>query len=264
MTRRLKQLLALVLAVGLLVLGALLPRAAGAVLDRKTQGRLQYAQIGAVELNVQAAREALPILSKLRLLASSGYFLPYPVDRAAMTEEEVRKAAIEALAPYIKAELICCDVSLLDFGCEPKVIYSDISPEEYNIYWDVWFYGSVDDVYHNVSLTLDDETGMLVLIDYNHNPTGDNYGGEEVYQPEKAQIFAELFFDGLGEGLLGEFLGCEDTGYSLLWRWGDAKDGEYCIEFCAHGNDTSGAFYLHVYRSADPVSAENDSPLMQP
>ena len=181
-----------------------------------------------------------------------------------MTVEEVQEAAIEALSPYIKAELICCDVSLLDFGCEPKVIYSDIFPEEYNIYWDVWFYGSVDDVYHNVSLTLDDETGMLVLINYNHNPTGDEYSGEVVYQPEKAQIFAEIFFDGLGEALLGEFLGCEDTGYSLLWRWGDAKDGEYSIEFNAHGNDVSGTFYLCVYRSADPVSAENDSPLMQP
>lgn len=248
--RKLKNGLILLLAVAVIACGGALPMAVSALWDRATGNQIQYGEMAAVTLSLGLHQSNLPLLGKLSLL----YCTAVQIDQsqASMTEEQVMEAVKADLAPYQDAGLICCDLDSLSFECAADYDYDVLNPERHCVFWRVNISGSVDGQKHTGFLILDDETGKILTIDYNHRANND-FGYEVEYHPENLEPFCSIYFDSWDNSIFSweslNIARAEDSEYSRVYRWGDEVYGQINMEFILYcsGDDSAGGFYNYIY-----------------
>lgn len=192
--KKLKIFLLLLLTAALLLGCAVLPKAA-AWLQDKAAGTVHYADLQPVylELGSEApeTEPAFNILEKLSIIQQS-YMFPLTSGSMRMTEEEVMAAAMEQLQPYFDSGFI----SESDFPYYMPAATIAMSADQLGTYVKFWTVNLVNenDPYRSVFLHLDDETGKILLIQY--ETTTENFYKEN--QQWVLEEVAAFFFQGLG------------------------------------------------------------------
>ena len=235
--RKVKLALLLVLTAAVLVGGAALPHLMAAVTDSRASGKVSYAPVQTVELELDAngAEEAADMMAKLALYDAM-YTIPLDLAAAQMTQEQVIAAAQNELQPYVDAGLM----EWCDFDYVMTEFYAAIDPfdpDQTNTFWGVTL-SLQEKPYTSVFLHLDDETGKILYLTY--TTQGRDFSAEE--QAVVLELFPSIYFDALGLGESAEYLRVNGllssynlggAGISCAYTFGTVEYGEVMMEFCA-------------------------------
>lgn len=236
--RKIKILIVLAFTAGILICGAFFPRFVAATQDTGINHGFYFAQIQSVQLEI---REKMPGLGKLSLMQYRNMAILLTQEETSMTEEEVRAAAMDALAPYFDCELIPYFEDE-NFQCRPYMIQNPNDPQHYGIFW-TCFFSQIGGRF--VYLYIDDETGAIVDIQYAGE---EQITYEESETKERMQLLCEVFFESLGitdyqehaatvhanevvdhEGMIGDTI-------QTAFLFEDAEYGEVKVEFYSFGS----------------------------
>ncbi len=252
--RILKYSIALLLTVVFLVAGALLPTAVVSALDRSALGQVGHADIASVELTLAEQREPMSIDEKLALMQiAMKVDIGFDVieNKAKMTEEEVLQATDIALAPYYDAGLLADKDRELS-QCQPFLYYDRNDLETNAILWEVTL--TENGAYERLAVVIDDDTGTLLHISCYAEETV----FEEKERPKAAELFAEIYFDGVGwtevadyweeHGLVEQFEVSESGSYCIRYTFGDVLYGELAFEFYANRAASICIFLILIFR----------------
>lgn len=184
---KVKNVLAVLLTVLLLVGGSLLPVAAARMQDKTTTNVAQYENIEALQLRLEEEALSMTYQEKMFLLMH-GEGTEITDEKMKIKEERVMEAAYGALTPYVD----------LFFGgsfdndyveCYPVMVYDGTDPSRYAYYWHVIL--SLDMSFEDtVSLVLDDETGKALALEL----IDPQMYIEEAYMPELQYTLAATYF----------------------------------------------------------------------
>lgn len=232
-----KNIILLLLATATLVLGAVLP---GVVAAWQDEGHgVSFAPISAVELELR--QDGLTLGERIAILSDPSTTTEIPEGMAERTSEEILDLAAEQLMAYQKAGLILSpdlDVHTQTFSCVPwmAIYYGDVTRN--CVYWAlrIQFDGEEMPLY----LTIDDETGIILAIQYEDSKTGYYLDGEtDYFDPEiSMDTLREVYLAELGEEFTEhepsyvetEALGAPYGQYCQL-SWGETLYGECRIAF---------------------------------
>lgn len=180
-----------------------------------------------------------------KLAVLCGQWLDITPEQTAMTEEGVRRAAMDGLKPYAQLGLLPVEYESLSFFCQPYLTYSVEAPEVMNIIWDVSISNRDYEDLHSIGLVIDDETGAVLRSSfYAAGVFGDRNISSDV------SAVASVYLDAIGlntpaeERLSGEG-----------WAWErytvyDAKDAVNSIAWVECNMDTDG-FQIKIYNDAE-------------
>lgn len=194
----------LILVAALIIAGAFLPKITGAVLDISTNEKSDSAPMQSLELAFSKDNQREPRYMLRRLaLEQNKLAVPIAPDQAAMTEDEVYAAVEEGMEAYVDANVFEW-FEVTSRGAEPYLAVDFDKKSNNAIVWDVT-YSSDSEPYHYLILSIDDETGKIIFINYDTNGD-DKY---RYYDPEDQYLMME--------GLVGAFLSPLDlTSYESL------------------------------------------------
>lgn len=242
--RKFKQFLLLLLSVGVLALGWLLPTIAAWLQDHYNTNVVQYQNIDALELELHDPEDSLGFLGKLSL-QSEGQRIDIPEEQASIPSDELYGIVMDRLVPYQEAGLIYGDLSEFSYYAIPMALYSTTRIGEHAIFWTVDLSLRLDDeLYYYINLTIDDSDGQIISIScHNCNPDGYIFDDPELRQ-EMLETFYRVYVEARAEDLLlssGEY---ERSGMEyneemlpsdhINLRWGDLVYGEITLTFAIH------------------------------
>ncbi len=233
-----KQPLLLLLAAGLVLLGGMLPRLAGAIQDSNTIGKVKYHLMEEVHLENNASSATLNMRQKLSLLSGYQESMQLPDSMAAMSKEELLQVVNDALDDYQSAGLI---PATLQEVTGKNVVYAapflnswDAEKAWSNVFWSVDFTDQDEGYY---SFIVDDETATICSMNYSVG-----YKPRDAWDLEgQMEALARVYLEGLGK----EFERYEPAGIArqAVWAegapafltaslsWGDLLFGERTISF---------------------------------
>lgn len=163
--RKLKNSMVLLLCLGLLVLGAAIPYLAAWITDSMEADSPVFAQMESIQLNLEAERQELTMPEKLGLMLV-GDSLPVTEDETRLMESDLHAIVFELMAPFQAQGLLPePDNDYLD--ASSVLLYDMEDPTSYVVVWYVLL--SFDSISGDtLTLTIDDETGLLLSADYIH------------------------------------------------------------------------------------------------
>ena len=219
----------IILAVLLLLAGAMLPGIAAAVMDSHAEASYRPMQSASLDISRETP---LAALEKLRLVQN---VVDIDASQAAMTEEEVFSAAEAGLQPYIDAGLFQW-FQPDNQSAAAKLAVDPADPSHHLVCWTVT-YISKQAPQRTLLLDIEDATGQILSISYN---CYDSFTMEGVWERNKKTLdaFSAIFFSGLG---------MTAPEYALLERDGGVSVARYVfpeggqIDLYAEGG---GAFYV--------------------
>lgn len=247
-----KAVLALILALVLIGAGAFLPRIAGATLDRSVSDKIQFAEIGDVQL--EFVQSDMPMEEILGILCKGTHSVEVPSDLASHSASDIQRLAQQAISHYQEAGLIphSIDVTADTHTCVPQLHYQQSSSRKSNIFWNLILEPS--DNSWRLEMVLDDRTGSLCSINYDYHWGPEDAAAESLYEDWEAMLlnFRDLFLRDLGDAFVE--LSTEDIsgeiGYSVgedytstTVTWADTIKGECHIVFYIHGSAFNTIFY---------------------
>lgn len=192
--RELKNLLILLITLGLLVLGANLPGLVAALQDSATAGSAGYSDIQPVSLDLSGERRYLSPVEKLRLLGQYNN-IPITAGQAAMTEDDVYATVIAQMDRYAAAGIFEW-FEMTSQMAQPFLCVDPQDPSRYNIFWTVTLVNEKEP-FQSLIVDMDDETGTICAIRYDLYGTYDVNGvWERSYQVLDA--VATVYLNGLG------------------------------------------------------------------
>ncbi len=206
--RKTRIFLALLLAVGFLVLGAMLPGMVTDMLDQSRYKTPVTAPMEAVELELRDG-QTMDVLERLVLHSRMQNVLIEP-DDASMTEQEVYITVDALLQEYEKAGLI--QRFAPDFSwAEPHLAIDPKDTSRYGIFW-VVSYSTGKNPYKSMLVHLDDATGKILAIQCSGN--AQTFEGPQEQMQEAVYTFRDLYMTQLGleQSQLEEFLVSRDEG----------------------------------------------------
>lgn len=165
---RWKTLLALVLSVLTVLLGALLPSLTGTLQDRLDSGRIGYAQVS--EIHLEFDNSGMTLREKLALLSGLTSTMQVSTDMTAHTTAEIWQIAMETAEAYRQAGLIPTKLSASDIAyCIPMMAYwapnDSMSQIHSNIFWELSIAdGAGGD--NALTMMIDDRTGTVCTLSY--------------------------------------------------------------------------------------------------
>lgn len=230
--RKLLTLLILLVCVGLIAAGAVLPRMVGQMQDSRTIGIPSYEAISPLYLSVQ---DAEPSIAQLAMLANADSIIEVFEDNASMSWSEAEDAVYAALEFYFQCGLIhpftptstdarCMFVSVPDF------------PELSGIIWSVTLVQDSEEGYYCLDLALDDKTGCLLFINYTQSDPMEGVSPEDTLLNLGWLYFTDLGIPEYGafpmEELTDPYWG--ENALARRYRLGDVNYGEVVVD-------------LHVY-----------------
>lgn len=220
--RKLKYALAILLAIVILVACALLPGTVASIQDNLMNRKVNYREMDSVQLNFTEEKRFISLLGKLALLQTGEIYRIRPQE-ATLTEEEIKTLLSLELRLYLDSGLIPCNFEDFQVTLTPALACSTTDPEQYAVVWWVSM-AVVEEPYDHVDLLLDDQTGVILYINYEAGyPL---FSREEL--SDRMDTFASVYFHALGlipfsqEELYlnGEPLGCrflfEDGQYDVI------------------------------------------------
>lgn len=248
-----KAILALILALLLIIAGALLPQIVGNVIDASLSNKIQFAD--ASDIQLEFVQSDMPMEEILGILCKSTHSVEVPADLAVHTTGEIQQLARQVISHYQEANLIphSIDTGADIRSCTPLLHYQESSTRKSNIFWHLIF--EPTDNSWRLEIVLDDRTGGLCSVNYAYRVVPDYVGtADPIYEDLEAMLltFTDLFLSDLGENFAQ--LGTEeisagistsvDEDYaSTTVSWADSIKGECHIVF--YIRDTS--FYTIYY-----------------
>lgn len=166
--RMVKAVLLTLLALMLLALCGFLPALTAHIQDRHAERPMQAAVIPVMLetediTNRVPAAEAMGILDKVAIL-NRCFLFPVTPEVMSMSPAQVQEETLLALEPYISMGVIP-RVTYSHVSTEPLVAMSVNSLGSYFTFWSVYLVHE-DDPYESMMVHLDDQTGKLLLIQY--------------------------------------------------------------------------------------------------
>lgn len=231
---KLKYALSILLAALVIAGGALAPRIAAQVQDRLDSGNIHCDPLQSIQLNIQEEQEALPMLAKLALLRG-GYSMDIGNIKTNLTEHSAVNTARDQLVKYQYMALLPSDFLNYNLSAVPGIVCSGSGPwgeEYYNVFW----YVSLEPVdYAHLSIILDDQTGLIVSIEYTceipYITTEDAY-----YYMEP---FYQSFCDTIQEKPDAINWLDMDAAVGVDCTWEDEVFGDVIMEFLIYGDGFS-------------------------
>lgn len=225
----------IILAVMLLVLGALFPTATGWIQDSLESEEVRYAPISELQLKLYSGD--MTILEKLAVAAKSEDAYAVPASMASMTTSEAMDQVAEVLAPYLELGMLRTEIDLHTQlnDITPILIYTTGENERSFVCWSVDLSADLWSMY----LVIDDETGTLISIDYTVSSKGGGYDwnwtGTDMLDVLIA-YFYEIYSDSLGEEFITSnlwqknptFVWEEQTIYCPI-QWENAQLGDITL-----------------------------------
>lgn len=195
---------ALLLSLGIIALGAFLPRLAGAWMD-DSSGKISYAPIKNVQLEFSHAGDPMPMDEKLALLSKYTDFMELPVSLATLSEKDILTIVQSTVESYQKAGLLPVGIRQLakrDLRTQVVLFSWDATGNSGNIFWSVEFSPGTNMYMY---LILDDQTGAVCSLSFSRDPyesnsaytSPTNYLTQKQLQ-DKMTALCDLFADGLG------------------------------------------------------------------
>ena len=209
---KVKNVLAVLLTVLLLVGGSLLPSAATYFQDQSTANAVQYENIEALQLKLEEEALSMTYQEKMFLLMH-GMGMEITDEKTNLKEEMVMEAAYAALMPYMDLFLGgSFDNDYIEYY--PVMVYDESDPSRYIYYWHVVM--SLDiSMNDSLSVILDDETGKILAIEM----IDPEFMIEEKYLQKLQYTLASIYFADLGIEPVAEWPveveSYDDTGSSL-------------------------------------------------
>lgn len=228
--KQMKYPLILIVAVLLLILGALLPKLTGWIQDSGESEDVRYATIGELQLKLYSGD--MTILEKIAVAAKTEDSYAVPVSMATMTASEAMEKVEDALVLYQEYGMLRTEVDLqsqLD-NITPTLVYTTGDDARSFVCWGVHITGDDWSMY----LVLDDETGTLISIDYTVSSKSGIYDWASM--DALISSFYEIYTSGLGEEFITShlwqrnpaFVWEEQTLYCPI-QWEDDQLGEITL-----------------------------------
>lgn len=192
--KKLKNALILLLTIGLIGCGAILPGIVAAVMDRDAVNQTGTREMASVALEMGEEKQLLSTAGKLDLLRR-GQTINITEKEASMTLADVNGAVETAMAEYIDAGIF----EWFDFDAwitQPKLCIDPDSPDNYGVFWTVTIINKMEP-YQTLSMDIDDETGKIYSIRYD---TYGEYRLEGVWERNAAIMdsFVHVYLSQLG------------------------------------------------------------------
>ena len=193
-----KTVLVVLLCIAILVLGAMLPMFLADIHERRFAPG--FAAMSSVELQLRDS-SALGLKDKFSLVSNSTNTLEVNEEVASRTAGEILELAESQLQPYLDANLILApdlDVSSQAYFCQPYLTVSEGEMVVSVVVWQVLI--QFDEEEYPLVLAIDDQTGVLVSLDYRYSKTDLYDMGEDYFVPDQnIDALIEIFLSGLGE-----------------------------------------------------------------
>lgn len=161
--RTLRTMLILLMTLGLLTLGAGLPKLVGMMTDRETINRPGYQAMRSVALDLSGERRYLSTAGKIVLLSRCETF-NVTEKETSMTEAEVNAALISQMEEYAAAGVFAW-FDHTSWVLQPKLCIDPDAPDNYGIFWTVTIVNN-QKPYESLNVDIDDETGRIYSIRY--------------------------------------------------------------------------------------------------
>lgn len=253
-----KALLALILALLLIIAGALLPQIVGNVMDAALSNQIEFAD--ASDIQLEFVQNDIPMEEILGIMCRNTHSVEVPADLAIHSSSDIQQLARQAISHYQEANLIPHSIdTVADIrSCTPELLYEQASSRKSNIFWNLIFEPS--DNSWRLEMVLDDRTGALCSIHYDYHidpdyidPTYVNTAAP-IYEDLEGMLFtfADVFLSDLGDSFAaldkedisaGISTSVDEDFTSTTVSWEDTLYGECHIVFFIM--DTS--FYTILY-----------------
>lgn len=188
---KIKAVLALLLALVIIILGAMLPQLVGRRQDRAQEELVLFRPMSAVELEF-ATYSNKSHSEVLALLCQSRDSVAIPQELASQKREKVVEIALDYVDKYAQAGILLSDLSADEvLSCQAWLHYGPNNQN--NIYWQIQYGDKAGK--HLLTMTVDDLTGTVCSVEYADT--------EETYAPDNMEPafrgFVRLYLAGLGE-----------------------------------------------------------------
>ncbi len=186
-------LLVCLFTISLLAVGGLLPGCIAAWQDRASIGTVSYAQIGAIRLEL---RQELSVFEKLSLLVDQNTVETSEKD-AATSQATLLNIVEQNLQPYQDAGLLFFDIQHAEWIATPYLAYAGSPLQSFSIFWVVNIH-SADSPWQDLTVTVDDETGKIMTLEYTCEDSYPETGSNSETPLCDAELLWSVYSDGLG------------------------------------------------------------------
>ena len=186
-----KNILALLLSLAVVVLCAYLPDIVSWRQDKKYLEQVQFASVADIQLEFTNAERTLK--ETIAILGDNRDSLDIPAELAMLKEENVQRVAGKVLQEYRDAGLLTADGDFYMQEVVPRLVYGT-GENRNNVFWHI----SYVDFTHSycANFTVDDRTGSVVCVDVVR------MDAQEYTQKDMEFIlssFSEIYLESLGE-----------------------------------------------------------------
>lgn len=164
--------LLILITVVLLVVGAFLPDIASAGQDHVHVAQVGFSEIESLKLDFSNSQSMGALLKKLTLVRD-GSFYSVSSSKTKLPREKMEQTVKEALALYYQEELIPYNWTGYSFSAVPHLVYNGNDSGIYGIFWVITIHWT--DIDDDLTLFLDDETGLILYIHYGSAIPLENY-----------------------------------------------------------------------------------------
>ena len=230
-----KNILALILSLVVVVLCAYLPDIVSWRQDKKNLEQVQFASAANIQLEFTNAERSLK--ETIAILGDNRDSLDIPAELATLKEQNVQRIAGKALQEYREEGILTSEGDFYMQDLVPRLVYGT-GENRNNVFWHISYVDFTHSYY--VNFTVDDRTGAVVCVDVVRADT------QEYTQKDMEVIlgsFSEIYLKSLGE----EFR--EYDAAALLENAKRPNDGSYlasAIYYFAEGyRETSITFFVN-------------------
>lgn len=224
--RKLKIPVLILITIALLAVGVTLPAIAAAVQDQTIVNHSSFGDMESLKLDFSDP-EVTPLLQKLALIRDGSFYTVLP-SKTKIRQSGIEQLVKDGLALYYQDELIPYNWDSYEFSAVPNLVYNDADKDTYAILWVVSIHwpGTKD----NLSLYVDDETGLILWIHY------DTAGALDVYTAQGyLDVLSNAYFASTGisdilakpEAFGAEWIEFDDAGVY-------AKNDKYYVHSIYH------------------------------
>lgn len=189
--KKLKPLLFLLLALVLIILGGMLPKAVAAVQDDVDINEVSYAPIS--EVHLEFDNDVMTLKEKFTIMQYDQTNVPVPAKLCTRTEDNIMELVQDTIDAYTESGLIpfSLDVSECLNDCKAYLAYSYYTETSF-VYWSIVL-SNVEWSDWMIYMQIDDETGSIMKIECFHQATL-----YELPLDDKLDAFCQLYLEHLG------------------------------------------------------------------
>lgn len=173
--KKLRNVMIFIVTVGMIALCAMLPKIYAQIQDSMSDEKVEYADIKTVSFEKE-----LNLVEKLFLLRD-GLRVSVSSENMTKTEDEIRDCSYMGLDYYYASDLLYTYLKEAEFSAEPMFFFYNDAADISSSFWLVEY--TMGDGSEKISLWIDDETGLVLLVNY-----------ESAYQMYEEEMIDEYLY----------------------------------------------------------------------